>query len=369
MREASVVGSSTVGTEDSSRARRTGGSVFARVRVVVAALALMARVVPVMAEPTRLVSAPPGWRADPEQAGALAQRFAATTQFGGLPAEIAAEAYVAERPGVALFATRATATLSDPADEAQRGRAARSALEALRASSQRAALTGGAAQEQSWHEQSDSEARQITATLTWHDPTSHTSEEARLVVASDGKQIVAVTGACVIADGAGPKLVAGCRTSLSLLATGIARAQRVPIALAAPRNDASSERAASGHAAPAQRAQSTMSAAPSEPAASDDRVRLPPMAIPQDARSNDRRTAYVGAGVVVLAAMFWWNRRRRDRFEREDRGAPARVAARNHDDDDADDLHAAARSEPRSEGRPEDHARPHRKAKPDRRDP
>ena len=102
----------------------------------------------------------------------------------------------------------------------------------------------------------------------------------------------------------------------------------------------------------AQRAPAAMSAAPGEPASSDERVRMPPMRITPDPRGNDRRTAYVGAGVVVLAAMFWWNRRRRDRFEREDRGAPARRAVR---DDDADDLHAAARSD-----RPE---------RPDRRDP
>src|SRR5689334_455674 len=64
---------------------------------------------PALAEPTRLVTPPAGWRADPEQASALAQRFAATSHLGGLPAVTAAEAYVADRPGAALFATRATA--------------------------------------------------------------------------------------------------------------------------------------------------------------------------------------------------------------------------------------------------------------------
>jgi hypothetical protein len=107
-----------------------------------------------------------------------------------------------------------------------------------------------------------------------------------------------------------------------------------------------------------------MSAAPGEPVSSDERVRMPPMTIAPDPRGNDRRTAYVGAGVVVLAAMFWWNRRRRDRFEREDRGAPARRAVR---DDDADDLHAAARSEaPDAADR---QGRPARPERPDRRDP
>jgi hypothetical protein len=112
-----------------------------------------------------------------------------------------------------------------------------------------------------------------------------------------------------------------------------------------------------------------MSAAPREPASSDERVRVPPMTITPDPRGNDRRTAYVGAGVVVLAAMFWWNRRRRDRFEREDRGAPPRPAMR---DDDADELHAAARSEapdaPDAPDRPRKPDSGDRPDRPDRRD-
>jgi len=354
--------SSTIGAR--SRATRlVAGFIAARVWVAaaaVAAAALVASVEPARAQPTQLVTPPAGWRADSEHASTLAQRFAATTHFGGLPAEIAAEAYVADRPGAALFATRAAATLPAPADEAQAGRAARAALDGLRASSRRAALAGGAAEERSWQEHSERKSRQVTATLAWHDPASHTAEEARVVVASDGKRIVAVTGECVVADAVDAKRVAACRASLATLSTGIDAAQRVPIALAAaPSVDASpspsragSASAPSGDASPspsragsasASGAQSTMSAAPGERALSDERVRLPPMTIPHDARSNDRRTAYVGAGVVVLAVMFWWNRRRRDRFEREDRGAPPRAAAR---DDDADDLHAAARSEP-----------------------
>jgi hypothetical protein len=78
------------------------------------------------------------------------------------------------------------------------------------------------------------------------------------------------------------------------------------------------------------------------------RVALPPMVIPQDPPGPDRRPVYIGAGLIVLGAAFWWNRRQRDRFEREDgRGPPARAAAvrRRDRDDDADDLHAAARGD------------------------
>jgi hypothetical protein len=313
------------------------------------------------ADPSRLVIAPAGWRADPEQASALAQRFAATSHFGGLSAVTAAEAYVADRPGVALFATRATAML--PAGEAQAARASKAALDALRASSGRSGLTGGSAEEESWHEQVETQARQVTATLGWRDPTSHAIETARVVVASDGKRIVAVTGECLANVTADRGAVAACAAALASLDPGIAVAQRVPLALAAASADDTSSpvRGAASAGSTAQRAPTTMSVAPGEPAASNDRVRMPPMTIAPDARSNDRRTGYVGAGVVVLAAMFWWNRRRRDRFEREDRGAPPRPAAR---DDDADDLHAAARSE--APDAPDRHDRPSRR---DRRDP
>jgi hypothetical protein len=64
-----------------------------------------------------------------------------------------------------------------------------------------------------------------------------------------------------------------------------------------------------------------------------------PIVIPATRGEPDRRPIYVGAGLVVLAAVFWWNRKRRERLERdyEDRVAPAKRR-----DADADDLHAAA---------------------------
>jgi hypothetical protein len=95
-----------------------------------------------------------------------------------------------------------------------------------------------------------------------------------------------------------------------------------------------------------------------EPARLDDGppIVLPPTAIPLDPPAADRRPVFVGAGMLALAVMFWWNRRRRDRFEQEDqrehsepgvrrvRVRPRPTAARDADDD-ADDLHAAARGD------------------------
>jgi hypothetical protein len=87
---------------------------------------------------------------------------------------------------------------------------------------------------------------------------------------------------------------------------------------------------------------------PERPRREDPRkIALPPLVIPQDPAAADRRPIYVGAGLVVLAAVFRWNRRRRERFERED-GAPVRTRRERRParDEDADDLHAAARGEP-----------------------
>jgi len=298
---------------------------------------------PVFAEPTRLVTAPTGWRADPEQASALAQRFAATGHLGGLPSVTAAEAYVAPEPSVALFATRATATLSD--QPAQAARAARAALDELHASAARTSLTGGAAQEHAWKERVEPDARQVTATLTWNDITSHTVETARVVVASDGKRIVAVTGECLSGDAADPALVAACQAALATLDPGVAAASRVALA---PAPDAAL--AVPGEPQ-ARTGGSLTSPDPAHEAARLDdgsKFTLPPMTIPLDRPAADRRPLYVGAGVILLALGLWWNRRQRDRFEEEERGerpGPRRTRTPRNTDDDAGDLRAAAHGE------------------------
>jgi len=308
-------------------------------RVALAAgLVTAIQAAPAHAEPTRLVTPPAGWRADPEQATALAQRFAATGHFGGGAAVTAAEAYVADRPGAALFVTRATA--SPPA--AQAAQAARAALDELRATGRRAALTSGSAAERSWREHVDAGSRQVTATLAWSDPVSHAAEVARVVVASDGNRVVAVTGECLSAETAAPALATACEAALASLDPGVPAASRVALELAT-----------SGEgAAPASDPAATMGPAPlgapaagREPARLDQstRVTFPPTVIPLDRPEADRRPVYVGAGVVLLALMFWWNRQRRDRFDRED--SPDSGPSRGSDED-ADDLHAAARGEP-----------------------
>jgi len=337
------------------------------VTVVLAVLAPMGVARPGLADPTRLVTEPAGWRADPEQASALAQRFAAAGHFGGLPSVTAAEAYVADRPGVALFVTRATATLPDQTQgQVHAARAARAALDELRASSRRTSLTGGSAQERAWNERVEASARQVTATLSWSDPASHAAEIARVVVASDGTRIVAVTGECLAGDAADPTRIAACQACLASLDPGVGAASRIAITpdAAGPTPDATPDATP-----PAPRESPSSPSVPAgasrEPARLDDGSKfvMPPTTIPLDRPDADRRPVFVGAGIIALAFMFWWNRRRRDRFEREDRGdVPARrsraagaARAARDSDEDADDLHAAARGDDRS--------------KPDRQDP
>jgi hypothetical protein len=320
--------------------------------VACAVLAIAIAAGPVSAERAgprgALVTAPATWRSDPEQATALAQRFAATGHLGGLEVVIAAEAYVADTPGVVLFATRATASISDPA---QAARAARAALDELRAVPRRASLSGGTARDEAWQERVEDAPPQVVATLTWRDPASKAVAAARVVVASDGARVAAVTGECLASESAAPAAVSACRTALATLDPGIDPAHRIATAPAAVSADSG---------APVR---------PLPPARLDvaPRVVFPPTTIDLDPgqplRETDRRPVYVGAGLVALALVFWWNRRQRDRFDREDHPAQAprdlrTAAAAPHDDEDADDLHAAARGERRLDDREDDRQPP-----------
>lgn len=45
---------------------------------------------------------------------------------------------------------------------------------------------------------------------------------------------------------------------------------------------------------------------------------LPPIEVAPPQPAPDRRPVFVGAGIVLLAALFWWNTRRRARLAEED---------------------------------------------------
>jgi hypothetical protein len=324
--------------------------------IATAALVLTGSSGPAAADPTRLIAPPPGWRIDAEQATALGQRLVATGPFGANPTAAAAEVYVADRPGVVLFATRASAALPGPGAAAAAtgdpalaaAGLARLALDELRAAPRRAALTGGAGEERSWQEQVDGAARQVTATLTWGDPASRTIDTARLVIASDGQRIAAVTGECVAGEAAAPELLSACQAALATLDPGVPAAQRIgfaPAPAAAPGREPAVRASQPGESRPPE-------SGPREPARISDgsRIALPPISIPPDRPAVDRRPTYVGAALVMLAVALWWNRRRRDRYDRESEsdGPRRRVRERRREPEseaDREDLHAAARGE------------------------
>lgn len=277
------------------------------------------------ADPTRMIAPPAGWHSDAEQASALSR---GTTS--------AAEAYVPDQPGVALFVTRATV----PGQAI--GGVARAALDELRASSRRAALSGARPEETGWHERVEDGGKQVTAELTWRDAASKTGETARIVVASDGARVVAVTGECLAGDAADPKAKAACQAALGTLDPGVPAATRVAIELPAE-----------GAAASEPPASPSMSPLPGSHGLADGPIVLPPQRIALDPPATDRRPVVLGAGLILLAAVFWWNRKRREQIERADARRDRKERTRREVDADADDLHAAARGDHHE---PDEHA-------------
>lgn len=255
------------------------------------------------ASPTPMVTPPAGWHADPERGSELTTKVQAMQHFGGASTSVAVETYGPAAGTIALVVTRATADK----------------LPGTREQAVRAELRGAEGT-------IDDAMKVVRAT--------HTQTQGALkldgvtLMAADGDHLVAVTGEC-LDGGTDPALTAACAAALRTLDPGIPAPQRIALGIAAtdaPPTEPSVPTSAHGSRddAHAQFRDGT-------------KVTLPTMEIPRDQPATDRRPMYIGAGLIVMAAVFYWNRRRRDRFERDDRDEPT-----PHDDDD-DDLHAAAR--------------------------
>jgi hypothetical protein len=256
------------------------------------------------AESRPTIKAPAGFVIDSAQSKAVTATANQLGQFG-LPANTRlamanVDVYVAPAPGVVLTVTLVAAALTT-----ERDAAARAAVDELHATSQRAALAGSGIVEEGWQEKVDTAAKQIEATLAWRDTSAKTSSTSRLLIVADAKQMTALTGECFASDDADGKLAAACKAALATLDPGIDAAQRVPLALAP-----------TGARPTPPEPVGPVGAGP-EPAKMSDGTRapLPPMTVPQEPRTADRRPVYVGIGLVVLAAVFWWNRHRRARRE------------------------------------------------------
>lgn len=274
------------------------------------------------------VKPPPGWTADAKAAVSLSQQLGAVPHFGGLQSIVTTEVY---RPAVggSLFVTRIAANVKAE----DRNRAATSELGEIDSGMIRA---GGSARPESGQSMEVPEAKQLIASRTWVDASTGVKTSARIIVAANDQQLVAVMGECVFSGDASGEVVAPCKTALDSLDPEIAPATRVPLMIDTATSVANSKRSApDGTAGPSL-------------IDSGERPSLPPMQIPQEQREPDRRPIYVGLGLIVLAAIFYWNRKNREKLEREyekrtadkPESPPPPEPAR--DDRDADDLHAAA---------------------------
>jgi hypothetical protein len=249
-----------------------------------------------------LVTAPAGWKHDPDQATALAAKANEVTHFGGLRSLATSDVYVAPEGGAALIVT----AVAGKVVAADRDAAARFAVDELHDATSRAALAGSGISVDSWDTKVVADQKLVRGDLQWTDKSAGTQTNAVIEIVADDENIVAITGECV-SNSAVAKLevTAACRSALATLDPGIVLAKRQAIGLAPPGTALTSPPPPS----PSQMSQSTMTDSSHTP--------LPPMTVPTEKPATDRRPVYVGLGIVLLAAAFWWNQRRRARFEKD----------------------------------------------------
>jgi len=270
---------------------------------------------------------PAGWTTDPAAAVSLSKQLSDVPHFGGLRSVVTTEVYRTQ--GGSLFVTRASTSVAG-LDIANRDEAATIELDEVRLAMRRA--DGKAISDQA----NFADGKLMVAEHRWHDDLSKVANHSRGVVASDGQQMVAVTGECVLAGDVAKAVDEACVAALASLDPGISEVSRVVLTTVKTAPVPPPVPAGSGGAKTA-------------PSLVDggERLLLPPMQIPQEPREADRRPIFIGLGLIVLAVIFYWNRKNRERLEREyeqrtpatksDTPEPARPADR-----DADDLHAAA---------------------------
>lgn len=212
-----------------------------------------------------IVTAPAGWTGGASRE--LVEQTGREGHLGGVHGVVEAERWDAPGGGLVLYATRVLATTSSPGDAA-----------AAEVAMLHHPVTGDHV----------ADGLRIVDTA-WTEGDVHGA--GRLVLAASADRIVAVSGECYA--GAGKPLTA-CTAALSTLDPGVAPQDRIAIP------DAS-------HVPPAPQL--------TTPGPSATHVTMPPVHVRQDAQT-DYRPVYVGAGLIVIAAIFWWNRKRAANHER-----------------------------------------------------
>lgn len=208
------------------------------------------------------VTAPAGWHGGASQE--LVEQSGRLGHFGGVHGVIEAERWDAPHPGLVLYVTKVAANTASPSDAA---------------TAELGNLGSGAGEPETKDKQLDAHATVID---------SGVGHNSRMIIAATADRIVAVKGECYMSADALGSEVTDCVHALATLDTGIAAADRVDLTVS--------------HVPPAP----TLSGS----GLTDTHVSLPPMQVHQDQPGPDRRPVYVGAGLIVIAAIFWWNRRR-----------------------------------------------------------
>ncbi len=242
------------------------------------------------------VKAPSTWREDSEQANAVAAKTNALSHFGGAPAAATAQVFLPPDGPGALYVTAVAGKVKNNRDAA-----ARVAVDGFLGAPKRSQLTSGKVSIAQSGSRIDAATKQIEATLDWSDDDTKIITHARLVIAGDDTNMIAVTGECVVTQATAPAARDACVTALASLDPGIPLEERVALGLAPEGSEPPPPALGSGTG-------TSMS--------DGSRTPMPPIVLPQQPRRVvDRRPVYVGAGIVVLAGLFWWNRRRREQLE------------------------------------------------------
>ncbi len=273
----------------------------------------------------RPVTPPPGWKSDDARASSLTEQLAQSGTSGATKSTGRVEVYLAPQPGAALFVTDIVALPAPGTANA----ATRAYVDELHESVKRAQATSQTIQEDTWGQHIDPGKKQIEAELVFRDTSAGLITRDRLLIAADDTRLEAVTGECVAASDAPAALLDACKAALATLEVGIDASHRVML-------DPASAPSPTAALAP------TAPLPPAPPAPSDNghvsrlhddqgHTPMAPVVVHQEEPMSDRRPMYLGAGLVVLAALFWWNRRRRAELERIDADADALQAAARGD--------------------------------------
>lgn len=249
-------------------------------------------------EPVGRLTPPPGWRVDEGRSRGLERATAAEEHFGGVPVHVSAQHLFGPSPGGLLLVTEiATATM--PADPAG---AAATELHGVKSGAE---ALGDGVKITDWKITGDAAARVTEAKLTWSDDSLGTTTVARTLVFAARGHLVRIEAACIIAADAGA-LRAPCEAALATLEPLAPVAERAELVIPAAPPPA----LAPADVPPMPRGELTKGG-PSM----GERDGAMPVVIkvtpPPSGAKKDRRPLYVGAGLLVIAAVYFWNRKKK----------------------------------------------------------